>query len=88
MRMLAHPSRLMIVCRLLDGECSVGQLADDLGVRASTMSQHLAQLRQGGIVSCRKEAQTVYYKMGSDVAQEVMGVVYRHFCAPAKRKRE
>ena len=59
LKALASPHRLMIVCALLDGEQSVGALAQRLGVRATLASQHLGLLRRDGLVSTRRDGQTI-----------------------------
>ena len=81
LKSLAHRSRLMIVCQLLDGEKSVGQLADFLGVRDSNVSQHLSMLRRDGVLSARRDAQTVYYSIANEPARHVVEVLYQSFCA-------
>ena len=57
LKALANPHRLMIVCTLVDGEQSVGALAQMLGVRETLASQHLGLLRRDGVVSARREGQ-------------------------------
>ena len=59
LKSLANRHRLLIVCQLIDGERSVGEMADFLGIRDSTVSQHLALLRKDGIVMARREGQTI-----------------------------
>lgn len=81
MKALSSEHRLLILCYLNDGDKSVGQLAEFLGIRDSTASQHLALLRRGGIIAGRREGQTVFYRIESETAREVVGVLYAHFCA-------
>ncbi len=83
LKALANPHRLLIVCQLIESERSVGELADFLGVRDSTVSQHLALLRRDGIVTARRDGQTIWYSIGSDPARDVVHTLYRAFCAPA-----
>ena len=82
LKSLANRHRLMLVCQLIDGERAVGELAGALGIRDSTVSQHLALLRKDGIVGTRREGQTIYYSIGSPAARAVVEVLYRHFCSP------
>jgi DNA-binding transcriptional ArsR family regulator len=82
LKSLANRHRLLIVCQLLDGERSVGELAAFLGARDSTVSQHLALLRKDGLVSARRDGQTIWYSIASDPAREVLMALYRVFCAP------
>ena len=63
LKALANESRLMIVDRLAKGECSVGELVDLVGLDQSTVSKHLAVLRNHGIVEDRREANVVYYTL-------------------------
>ena len=82
MKALSNQHRLLILCRLIDGEKSVGQLAEFVGIRDSTVSQHLALLRREGIIANRRDGQTIWYRIESDIAREVVSVLYAHYCAP------
>jgi DNA-binding transcriptional ArsR family regulator len=91
LKALSNRHRLLIICQLIDGERSVGDLAEFLSLRDSTVSQHLALLRKDGLVSARRDAQTIYYSIASEPAREVLKTLYHVFCAPpraskAKRK--
>jgi len=86
LKALANRHRLLIVCQLIDGERSVGELAEFLGLRDSTVSQHLALLRKDGLVAARRDAQTIYYSIASEPAREVLTTLYRVFCPPAPKK--
>lgn len=83
MKALSSQHRLLILCRLIDGEKSVGQLAEFLGIRDSTVSQHLALLRRDGIISGRRDGQTIWYRIESRIARDVVSVLYAHYCGPA-----
>ncbi len=83
LKALANRHRLLILCQLVEGEKSVGQLAGFLGIRDSTVSQHLALLRRNGIVAGRRDAQTIWYRIESPAASRVVGELYKAFCAPA-----
>lgn len=87
LKALANRHRLLIICQLIDGERSVGELAEFLRLRDSTVSQHLALLRKDGLVSARREAQTVYYSIASTPARELLTTLYRVYCAPGSGKR-
>ncbi len=82
LKALSNQHRLLILCRLIDGEKSVGQLAEFLGIRDSTVSQHLALLRRDGIIAGRRDGQTIWYRIESDVARQVVEVLYGSFCNP------
>ena len=82
LKALANRHRLLIVCQLIDGERSVGDLASFLGLRDSTVSQHLALLRKDGLVVARRDAQTIYYSIASEPAREILTALYRVYCTP------
>lgn len=81
LKALANRHRLMIVCQLTERERSVGELADLLDLRDSTVSQHLALLRKDGIVASRREGQTIWYSLGDPAAREVVAALHRIYCA-------
>jgi DNA-binding transcriptional ArsR family regulator len=87
LKALSNRHRLLIICQLIDGERSVGQLAAFLNLRDSTVSQHLALLRKDGLVAARRDAQTIYYSIASEPAREVLKTLYEFFCAPQKAKK-
>ncbi|KAF0183324.1 MAG: ArsR family transcriptional regulator [Alphaproteobacteria bacterium] len=82
LKALASPHRLLIVCRLIEGEQTVGALAATLGVRESLVSQHLAVLRRERIVSARRDGQSMHYAVSSPRARAVVETIARQFCAP------
>ena len=87
LKALSNRHRLLIICQLIDGERSVGELAEFLNLRDSTVSQHLALLRKDGLVAARRDAQTIYYSIASDPAREVLKTLYQVFCAPPKASK-
>jgi DNA-binding transcriptional ArsR family regulator len=84
LKSLSNRHRLLIICQLIDGERSVGDLAEFLKLRDSTVSQHLALLRKDGLVSARRDAQTIYYSITSDPAREFLKTLYQVYCKPPK----
>lgn len=66
LKLLASEQRLILLCRLIDGECPVGELAHYANLAPSAASQHLAKLRAAGIVSTRREGQTIYYRISDN----------------------
>ena len=86
LKALSNRHRLLIICQLVDDERSVGELAEFLGLRDSTVSQHLALLRKDGLVSARRDGQTVYYSITSEPAREVLKTLYQVYCAPRPPK--
>ncbi len=83
LKALANRHRLLIVCQLSEKERSVGELAALLKIRDSTVSQHLALLRKDGLVTARRDAQTIWYSIRSAPARELVATLYRAYCAPA-----
>jgi len=83
LKSLANRHRLLILCQLVDGERSVGDLAAFLKARDSTVSQHLALLRKDGLVQARREGQTIFYSIASGPAQRVLETLFAIYCAPA-----
>lgn len=81
LKALAHRHRLIIICQLIDRERSVGELAALLKARDSTVSQHLALLRKDGLVTARRDGQTIWYSIGSAQARELVRTLYRVYCA-------
>jgi DNA-binding transcriptional ArsR family regulator len=87
LKALANRHRLVIICQLIDGERSVGELAELLQLRDSTVSQHLALLRKDRLVSARRDGQTIWYSIGSGPARELVQTLYRAYCngVPARK---
>jgi len=72
MKLLASEQRLAILCSLLEDECSAGELARNSGLSQTTTSQHLAKLRAERIVTTRRHAQTIYYRLDDPAARQVL----------------
>lgn len=81
LKTLANENRLLLLCVLLEGEQSVGQLNSRIDLSPSALSQHLAWLREAGFVSTRREAQTIYYQLADDRVMQVMGMLKQLFCS-------
>ncbi len=84
LKALANSHRLMILCELREGERSVSALERVVPLAQSALSQHLAKLRDGGFVSTRREAQTIYYSLADQRVARLIEVLHELFCAPAK----
>ncbi len=81
LKLLANENRLLILCRLaLNGELSVGQLTEAVGLSQSALSQHLARMRDEGLLATRREAQTVYYRMADPNAARLLKVLKSVYC--------
>lgn len=75
MKVMASEPRLMLMCRLGEGESSVNELASYAGLAQSTASQHLTRLRSEGVVETRREGQTIYYRLVDPAALRVIGTL-------------
>jgi DNA-binding transcriptional ArsR family regulator len=83
LRLLAHEKRLLVLCLLAGaGELNVGEMVQAVGLSQSALSQHLALLREDGLVATRREAQTIYYRLADPKAAELLAVLHRLYCAP------
>ena len=80
MKALGNESRLMILCILAEGERSVGELNDMVHLSQSALSQQLARLRKQGLVSTRRESQTIYYSLSSGPADQVINLLHDIYC--------
>jgi DNA-binding transcriptional ArsR family regulator len=80
LKALSHENRLLLLCLLSQGERSVGDLEDILGMRQSAVSQQLARLRLDGLVAARRDGKAVYYSIASDDARRMVGVIHDIFC--------
>ncbi len=83
---LANERRLAILCELVEGERSVGELVRIVGLAQSALSQHLAKLRAAGVVATRRDAQTIYYRLASAAAGSVMATLADIYCRRRRRK--
>ena len=72
LKLLASEQRLLLLCRLIEGETSVGVLAEHAKLAQSAASQHLAKMRAEGLVATRREAQTIYYRLEDPAAMRVL----------------
>lgn len=80
LKALAHEGRLMILCRLAEGECSVTEFEEMLSARQAAVSQQLARLRLEGLVSTRREGKTVFYSLADEKVRRLIPIVYEMFC--------
>jgi len=93
LKILANDWRLMILCELLKGERSVGELEEIVSLSQSALSQHLARLRRSHLVKTRRESQTIYYSIADPGVTKIIGALYDLYCGPTngrefERKRK
>lgn len=87
LRAMSNEQRLLILCYLAEeGELSVGQLCDRLELSQSALSQHLARLREEGLVATRKEAQLVFYRVCDPKAGQLLALLHDLFCPELGRE--
>lgn len=82
LKALANENRLLILCHLSEGELSVSDLEQMLGLRQPTLSQQLARLRADGLVDTRRDGKTVYYSLASEEVGQLLELMYGLFCSP------
>ena len=86
---LANERRLMILCKLVEyGEATVGALVDAGGISQSALSQHLSKMRDEGIVTFRKEGQTVWYRIADPRIEKLFTTIHDLFCRTARKARK
>lgn len=81
LKAMSHPLRLKILCTLGADEISVQDIVESVGTSQSNISQHLAILRDKGILSARKDANRVYYKVGDTRTLRLIGMMREVFCS-------
>lgn len=82
LKALSNPHRLLILCQLEAGESQVSRLQAGSGLSQSALSQHLARLREDGLVATRREGTAVFYSIANPAALKVIGVLAEIFCPP------
>ena len=81
LKAISHPLRLKILCVLGDKEVSVQDIVDNVGTSQSNISQHLAILRDKGILASRKDANRVYYRVGDSRTLRLISMMQEVFCS-------
>lgn len=84
LRTMGHPERLLMLCRMDEGEVSVSALVELSGLSQSAVSQHLAMLREEGLVSVRAEAQTRYYRLTDPMISAIIQALCAICTEPAQ----
>jgi DNA-binding transcriptional ArsR family regulator len=85
LKSLSNPQRLQIVCALAQGEQGVSDLERKLEIRQPSLSQHLASLREAGIITGRREAKAVFYRISDARAAMLVEALHAIFCEPPRR---
>jgi DNA-binding transcriptional ArsR family regulator len=85
LRALANERRLMILCKLVEwGEGNVTTLAEAVGLSQSALSQHLARMREEGLITFRRESQTLWYRIADPRIEQLFASLHDLFCKPRK----
>lgn len=84
LKALANDQRLLVLCALIEGPLSVGDINERVPLSQSALSQHLSVLRDAGLVTTTRQSQTIYYTLAPGPAVQIMEVLYATFCAPAE----
>lgn len=87
LKSMANPQRLRVLCLLLEGERSVGQINEQIELSQSALSQHLGVLRESQLVNTRREAQTVYYTVAPGPVHDIIQTLHAIYCAKPKTTR-
>lgn len=80
LKALSHEGRLLMLCYLVGGERSVGELEDLMALRQAAVSQQLARLRLEGLVDFRRDGKTIYYRLADERVKRTLELVYDMFC--------
>jgi len=83
---MANAKRLLVLCHLVEGERSVGDLATVAGLSQPALSQHLGRMRLQGIVKTRRDAQTIFYSLASRDVGAVLETLYGLYCGSPPRR--
>jgi ArsR family transcriptional regulator len=82
LKTVGNRNRLLLLCRISQGEVCVSDLESALGIHQPTLSQQLAVLRKEGLVLARRDGKQIYYSLLSEAALGVMNVLYKSCCKP------
>jgi ArsR family transcriptional regulator, virulence genes transcriptional regulator len=81
LKAMGNARRLMVLCKLVEhGEMTVGDLAQEVGLSQSALSQHLARMREEGLVGFRRESQTIWYRIADPRTEQLLASLYTIFC--------
>jgi DNA-binding transcriptional ArsR family regulator len=83
MKTLSNANHLMVLCQLAEGDRSVGELADTFNIRMPAMSQQFNLLRLEGIVTSRRDGQTIYHSLARDDVKKLITFLYETYCNPS-----
>lgn len=86
LKLLSNPHRLAILCHLGEGELSVGEIAELVGMGQSALSQHLSRLKKTGLVSFRRDHNKIYYSLSSKEVELIIELLRELYCKDMKKR--
>jgi len=87
LKAMSNEHRLMVLCQLQKGEKSVGELESVIGLSQSALSQHLAKMRDEGIVATRRESQTIWYRIADPRIERLFATLYGLYCKQTNTRK-
>ena len=87
LKAMSNPARLMVLCQLAEGEKSVGELEGVVKISQSALSQHLALLRERGLVASRRAGQSIFYSLAGAEAPALLAALYEVYCRNVRNVR-
>ena len=88
LKLLSAPNRLLILCHLIESEQCVTDLCELVGMKSPAMSQQLAMLRREGLLSSRREGQTIFYAIADEKVEKLMSFLYDTYCKESSRTQK
>lgn len=85
LKALSHETRLLILCILSNGERTVSEIEQFLGLQQAVVSQQLARLRMENILQTRREGRQIYYRIADPQLNELISVLYKMYCEPGTK---
>lgn len=80
LKMISHPHRLLLLCKLTERPCNVTELIEKVGITQTAMSNHLSLLREANIVRFTRERRTLVYQICSPETQQILDTIYQIYC--------
>ena len=87
LKTMSHPSRLMVLCHLMNGEQPVSALNEAIPLSQSALSQHLGVLREADLGDTRRESQAIHYRLNSKAVSRILDALYRIYCIPNNKEQ-
>lgn len=85
LKAMSHEARLMILCLLLEGEKTVSEIEQSIGLAQATVSQHLSRLRMDRLIASRRDGRMIHYRIADDKVVALISTLHQQFCPPGMR---